>query len=277
MKKYNLYITQKLELKRDGNLLKIDDKKVPISVVKNLFVLSRAKISTSAVNLLLKNSRSIFYFNNRYELTGVLTPPTFKSDYRLRLKQYENSHSLALAKHIVLRKIESMEVYTNRSLQRYKEKLESVTTHNELLGVEGSASTYLFDTFRKKLQEQGISEFKTREYRPVKDRVNGVLSFFYTLYYSYLYGEVIAEGFDPYVGFLHIKRGTHAVFVSDMMEATRVELTQLAYETVVEHYEDGFEGLYLTYEARREALKRFDIFIVGYKNTLLEEIKEKLC
>jgi len=134
-----------------------------------------------------------------------------------------------------------------------------------------------YKKFKEELQDIGIDEFKKREYRPVKDRVNGLLSFLYTLYYSFLHSVVVSEGFDPYIGFLHIKRGRHLAFVSDMMEEARIYLTKLAVEILEEVYPDGFDGLYLDYETRKIVLKKFDNFIETYENTLLKEIKEKLC
>ena len=274
--KQNLYITRDLEIKRDSNVLKIDDKKIPISIVNNLFIIGNAKITDSAKKLLLKNSRSIFYLSNKYELLGILTPPIFNSDYRLRLLQYKNHQNLELAKWIVLKKIEAIEKYTS-SLKRYKDKLKEVNSLNELLGIEGSASVYMYDKFRKNLQDIMIDDFYKREYNPPKDRVNSLLSFLYTLYYSFVYSEIVSYGYDPYIGFLHIKRGRHAVFASDMMEEARVEITFLAVEILKEIYLDGFDNIYLTYEAKKFVLKKFDEFILNYKNTILEELKDRLC
>jgi CRISPR-associated protein Cas1 len=275
--KKNIYITSNQEITRTNNILKIGEKKLPLSVINNLFIIGYAKVSQGAKNLLLKNNRTIFYLNNKYELIGILHPPVFNSDYRVRLLQYENRNNLELAKFIVLKKIEAIEYYTNKSLKRYKEKLDTITNLNEILGVEGNSTIYMYKKFKEELQDIGIDEFKKREYRPVKDRVNGLLSFLYTLYYSFLHSVVVSEGFDPYIGFLHIKRGRHLAFVSDMMEEARIYLTKLAVEILEEVYPDGFDGLYLDYETRKIVLKKFDNFIETYENTLLKEIKEKLC
>jgi len=134
----------------------------------------------------------------------------------------------------------------------------------------------MFAKFKEELEKREIFEFKKRTYRPVEDRINGVLSFLYTLYYSYLYAEVIAEGLDPYVSFLHIKRGTHAALVSDLMEEARVLLTWLLLEFIEEIYEDKFEELYLTPEGRKIVLKEFDAFVQSYENSVLTTIKEML-
>jgi CRISPR-associated protein Cas1 len=274
--KYNVYLTENQELKRTGNVLLIEDKKIPLSIVKNIFIIGGSNLNKSARNLLLKNSKPVYFFDYRYNLLGMLINSHFNSNYKLRLSQYKNINNLEFAKLIVLKKIETIEKYT-LSMNRYKEKIKEVDNANSLLGIEGNASVFMFSKFRQKLEDIGIFEFQKRTYRPVKDKINGLLSFLYSLYYAYLYGEVISEGFDPYIGFFHIKRGKHAVFVSDMMEEARVELTFLAIEILKEIYKDGFDGIYLNYEARKMVLKKFDKFVLNYENTLLKEVKEKLC
>ena len=274
--KRNIYVIRNVEIKRESNVLKIEQQKIPLSIVKNIFVIGNGKLSKSAQNLLLKNGKSIFYLNSRYQLLGILSPTFYSSDYKLRLKQYQRGRDLELSKFIVKRKILAIEELVGRSLQRNIDKLKECKSLNEILGVEGIVSTYMFSKFKEELESNGIFDFKKREYRPVKDRVNGVLSFLYTLYYSYLFSEVVSNGLDPYIGFLHIKRGRHSAFVSDMMEDARVRLTFLAIEILKDVYEDGFDGLYLTNDARRILLNRFDEFIQWYENRLFEDFKELL-
>ena len=274
--KRNIYVTRNVEIKRDGNTLKVGDKKLPLSIVNNVFIIGNAKISRSAQNLILKNSKAIFFLNYKYDLVGILTPPFFKSDYSLRVKQYQKLNDIKLAKFVIEKKIIAIENYVGKSLNRYKEKLKSVNSIDEILGVEGSCSTYMFKKFREDLENIGITEFKKREYRPVKDRVNGVLSFLYSMYYAFLFSEVISLGFDPYAGIVHKKRGKHAVFVSDMMEDARVYLTKLAFLIIKEIYDDGFDGLYLNDEARKYVVKEFDDFILSYENSLLKEFSKVL-
>lgn len=274
--KRNIYVTRDLEIKRDGNTLKVGDKKLPLSIVDNVFIIGKAKITRSAQNLLLKHSKAIFFLNFKYDLVGILVSPFFKSDYRLRVKQYEKLNDIELAKFVIEKKIVAIENYIGKSLNRYKERLSKCTSLDEILGVEGSSSNYMFRKFKEDLEKIGIKEFQKREYRPVRDRVNGVLSFLYSLYYGFLFSEVISCGFDPYAGIVHKKRGKHAVFVSDMMEEARVYLTKLAFLILQEIYKDGFVGLYLNDEARRFVLKEFDEFILSYENSLLKEFKNKI-
>lgn len=271
--KKNIYILNDKELKREYNILKIDDKKIPISVIANVFIFSNAKITRSAKNLLLRNKRSIFYFDKRNELVGILSPSFFNNYVNRRIKQYQNINNLDIAKKIV-------EIKTNTIQKLFDVKFPTknfseISSHQELLGVEGSASAYMFQSFKKQLNKLDIKEFTKREYKPVKDRVNGVLSFLYTLYYSFVYGELVSLGFDPYAGFIHIKKGDHAVLCSDVMEEARVYLTKLAIEILEDIYEYGFDGLYLNKEARKKVILKFDEFLIDYENSILKYLITK--
>jgi len=274
--KRNIYVVRSVELKRDSNTIKIGNQKIPLSIVKSVYIIGNGRVSKAAQNLLLKNGKSIYYLSSRYQLLGVLSPTFYSSDYKMRIRQYKRGRDLELSKFIVDRKIDAIEGFVGRSLGRYKVRLRECKSLNEVFGVEGAVSTLMFNRFKEELEENGIFDFKKREFRPVKDRVNGVLSFLYTLYYAYLFSEVVSCGMDPYIGFLHIKRGRHAAFVSDMMEDARVKLTEIAIDILQEVYEDGFEGLYLNSEARRYVLGVFDDFVQWYENDLFEDFKDLL-
>ena len=266
--KKNLYILSDKELKRDGNILKIDDNKIPISMVANVYLFSNATITKGAQNLLLKNKRSIFYFNKRYELSGILSGSFFNNYVNRRIKQYENMNNLDVAKKIVEIKIKTIEEVFELKLPDVE--FDKIDNYQTLLGFEGVNSSAMFNAFKKELEKINIKEFKKREYKPAKDRINGLLSFLYTLYYSFVYGELVALGFDPYVGMFHRKRGDHAVLCSDVMEEARVHLTKLAVGILEEIYPDGFDGIYLNYEARKKVVSAFDKFLVSYENKILK-------
>ena len=266
--KKNVYLLSDLELRREGNVLTIDGTKIPISMINSVFIFSNAKITRSARNLILRNKRAVFYFNKRYELVGILSNSFLNNYVNRRIKQYENINSLEIAKNIVKIKLDTIEKIFNVDLP--KKDFKDIKSYQELLGVEGISSNLMFQIFKKELESLGIREFKKREYRPVKDRVNGILSFLYTLYYSFIYGELVSFGFDPYAGFLHRKRGQHAVLCSDVMEEARVYLTKLAIEILKDIYPKGFEGIYLDKEGRKFLLSKFDNFVLNYENRILK-------
>ena len=277
----NLFITKKVKIIRESKMLKIEGeklKKIPVNLINGVYLFGNVELTNGARNLLLEYSKDIYIFDTKGEFKGVITNSKLKSNYKYRLLQYQNIDNLDIAKFIVLKKIEEIEKYTKKSLNRYKAKLKEVTSLNEVLGVEGSSSIYLFQKVREKLNSKGI-EFEKREYRPVKDRVNSLLSFVYNLHYGVLHTIILNEGFDVYVGFLHKKRGTHMAFVSDVMEGYRVILTAfvVALLTNEKITKEDFEGIYLSYEGRKKFLRYYlDLLEEMDNKSFLEEIKNML-
>ena len=268
--KKNLFISQKATLSRDVKSLKItlDEKevKIPLGIIEHIFIIgSQINLTNSARNMLLEHNKSIFYYSSSYKMQGVLSNTKLQSNYRNRLLQYEafNQKSLKIAKFIVSKKIESMMgvfklPYLSKSIQKSFE-IEKIT---ELLGVEGYATTQMFKKFKTFLEIKNINDFTKREYHPTKDKVNGILSFTYTLYSNLLYGLVLSEGYDPYIGFLHKKRGTHHAFVSDIIEFDRADLTLFVLKLFTYEYLNNthFEDIFLNKEGRKLFLEHFNNF-----------------
>jgi CRISPR-associated protein Cas1 len=122
--------------------------------------------------------------------------------------------------------------------------------------VEGAATLYLFEKVRKELAGINI-DFPGRHYRPPADEVNSILSLIYTLHYTYIYSMLLGHGLDPYIGFLHLKRGAHAPLVSDMMESQRVALTRFVVSLFLQKkltLEDFTDGYRLKNERIREVI-----------------------
>ncbi|MRJ02047.1 MAG: CRISPR-associated endonuclease Cas1 [Epsilonproteobacteria bacterium] len=272
----DIFLIRESEMSRSGNLLKIGTHKIPISLVNNVFILSGAVISRGARKLLLKHGRAVIYLNSYYQMEGILLPNRFDSNYRKRLNQYLRHGELQLARVIVAHKIDMIEKYVNRSLDHYRERLAQAEGYRSILGVEGGVSNYMFQIYKRELERLDIWEFQRREYYPPPDRINALLSLLYTLYYGALYAQISGEGLDPYIGFLHVKRGRHAAFVSDMMEGARVELTFLSLQILPHIYPDRFEERALDYEGKKMVLSLFSRFMEGHTNHLYNQFKELL-
>jgi len=167
---------------------------------------------------------------------------------------------LIIAQTIVSSKIRSMEKVFQEKLNKFVILSSKTKDIQELMGVEGKATSIMFKKFRQYLEISGINDFKKREYRPTKDKVNGLLSFTYTLYSNLLYSLILSDGYDPYIGFLHSKRGMHAAFVSDMIEFDRARLTLFVLKLFTHEYlvDDDFESIYLTQNGRKKFLVKFN-------------------
>ena len=264
--KQNYFIaTQGAVLRKKDNQILIfkEGKKlgeVPINLIDNLFIFGNIHLSMNVINFLLKHDVDIFISTLGGSLRGIITRFYLKSDYKVRLKQYSasnNTHKKSkITKFIVSAKISQIEKYSGLDLTFLKERLISVSTYNEILGIEGKASALFFEFFKSKLNNK--YGFKERKYYPSSDPVNSVLSLVYTLYHNVLYSVVVSKGFDPYIGFLHRKRGTHSAFVSDIIEYSRPALSMYVLDLFNSGYfkwEDFRKGK--TYSLKESKAKEF--------------------
>lgn len=100
--------------------------------------------------------------------------------------------------------------------------LSSCETTDELMAFEGSAAKIYFGEFDQLiLQQKDEFRFEERSRRPPLDRMNSLLSFFYTLLTNEVTSALETVGLDPYVGFLHADRPGRPSLALDVMEELR--------------------------------------------------------
>jgi CRISPR-associated protein Cas1 len=286
MKEIIFVITQGSKIKRKDNQIVVfsGEEKIgafPINRIKNVFIFGNIEISMPAVNFLLSKDVDIYLLSATGKFKGIISNTKLKSNYNLRLNQYQvfidTQKNLNTAKFFVLNKLQQIEKYTGTDLSYLKNSILNAKRYNEVLGIEGTASAFFFNELKNQIENKNL-RFEKREYRPAKDPVNAVLSFVYSLFYGFLFSFLQAKGFDPYIGYLHKKRGTHAVLVSDFMELFRVELTKFAVVVfnkkflTEEDFKNSSNGVYLKEESLKKFLELFKTnFIEGNKYISLME------
>jgi CRISPR-associated protein Cas1 len=263
--KRNIYITGKAEMKREGNTLRIKTKDesttLPLSIIGNLYIFGKSSLSSGARNFLLHNNIDIYFLSYTGSLNGVLSNTKLRSNYSNRLKQFKafEEKKKTVASLFVERKILDMAAYCTRSMERYLKKITQVDTIDELRGIEGAATLYMFKKVKEELASVDII-FEGRSYHPPKDAVNALLSFVYTLHYNFIYSVILSFGLDPYIGFLHHKRGKHAPLASDIMESQRTSLTQFIIGLFLDGtltLNDFSEGYRLSPDKRKQFIRLY--------------------
>jgi len=265
-KRFLAIFSEGVSVKKRGNRLILEkpDKKISVLVkdISAVLIFGSANFTGNSLNLLLNEGVSVFLFTRFGKLKGIIHDGLLGSNYNNRLEQYElfKCRRLEIAKFFVLKKLEEIEKQFNLNLSGFKENLKQAQTLDEVRGIEGNASKKMFDEVKKMLEKTPF-KFEGRNYYPPKDEINALLSLTYTLIYAMSFGVVLALGFDPYISFLHSKRGTHASFCSDVMEITRPfatkELVQKVKARVFkkEDFEtQGGRGIYLTSEGLNKLL-----------------------
>ncbi|MCL2035182.1 MAG: type I-C CRISPR-associated endonuclease Cas1c [Oscillospiraceae bacterium] len=103
--------------------------------------------------------------------------------------------------------------------------LNKATTLAGLRGIEGESAVRYYSVFNDLiLQNKDSFIFEGRNRRPPLDRVNGLLSFVYTLLSNDVAAALSAVGLDPFVGFLHRDRPGRRSLALDVMEELRAPL-----------------------------------------------------
>lgn len=107
-------------------------------------------------------------------------------------------------------------------LQNSMKSIKTCTDIEQLRGYEGEAASVYFRVFNELiLQQKKEFTFNGRNKRPPLDRVNAMLSFFYTLLTNMTSSALESVGLDPYVGFMHTDRPGRASLALDMIEELR--------------------------------------------------------
>lgn len=104
------------------------------------------------------------------------------------------------------------------AMDSFSKQLDSVTTIDEVMGLEGVSAKYYWSCFRHMLKKPA---FTHREYRPSPDYVNALLN----LGYAFLCNEIttclVTKHFDLEIGFLHSIHYRRNSLALDVMEEFR--------------------------------------------------------
>jgi len=145
----------------------------------------------------------------------------------LRIKQYTNQNGNEIGRKIIINKIENQGHILNVlrdanakvdvvELQKYIDKLETVNGNSyEIMGIEGIASKVYFNRIFKEF------DWKGRQPRVKRDRINLLLDIGYTVLFNYLEAILNIYGFDIYKGNLHKEFYKRKSLVCDIIEPFR--------------------------------------------------------
>jgi len=263
-----LVILSQAQLQFSGGriIVKKENEKIslPLRYVDALILVGSWSMTSTLVNAFLHERVPVFFLSRYGTLKGVLFSDYFPSNYRLRLAQYEafKTKRAEIASFILLEKANEIEKTFLIDLSHYKERIKKTREIEKLLGLEGGMSSEMFNVFKEKLPKN--LNFEKREYRPPKDCVNALLSLYYTFHYCLLLPALLVQGFDPYISFLHSKRGRHAAFCSDMLEPLRPHLTRQVLEAlrsslfIPEDFTKDARGVFLKKETFDKFLNFFE-------------------
>ncbi|MBD2578448.1 type I-D CRISPR-associated endonuclease Cas1 [Oscillatoria sp. FACHB-1406] len=210
---------------------------VPFIKVEGLVVLGRATVSPAAIAELCQRKIPLVYLSNTGKFLGKLEAEPSKNIF-LRSAQWKAAGETPQSIHVVRGFIRGKLKNYQRSLRQAQRdrselnfdsaieqistaiaKLDRVDNINSLRGLEGAGSAAYFRVFDRLIRVEDFT-FKTR-HRPATDAVNALMNFGYTLLRYDLESAIQIVGFDPYLGYLHLKHYGRVGLALDLMEEFR--------------------------------------------------------
>lgn len=276
--------------RKDNNVVVVNENgthKIPIGAIEHIFIFGGGHITTPTLRFATTKGKFVFMLNQFGKTVSVVLPEPLTSDYRTRLAQYnllnDNERKLSVIEFLLKTKAKNVGYIMGLNESKYnksvyiKSLIENVrfNTLQEALGIDGNLNYAMFEFFRNNMLP-GDFRFDARQYHPPKDPVNALLSLTYSIYYSVLIPMAMSFGFDPYLGFFHIKRGKHAAFCSDVIEVSRPWLTLFVFQLL----NDGFfhpmdfivndKGCFIKQKALRAYIKIFSERIIHKDESFLD-------
>lgn len=245
-----LYITSPntyLSLDGETILIKKDDHintRLPLHNLENIVCFNYQGVSPALMGACVEKSIGLCFITPHGRFLARVSGKV-KGNVLLRKKQYQVSESEAastsIASNFLIGKVFNSRKVIERSLRDHalvvntqalqnasaylKQTLNALPECNttaELMAFEGSAAKIYFGVFNELiLQQQDDFHFEERSRRPPLDRMNSMLSFFYTLLTNEAVSALETVGLDPYVGFLHVERPGRPSLALDLMEELR--------------------------------------------------------
>lgn len=258
----NIVIVDKKDtsLKTTTKQLIINTQKIPFTLIDTLIIEGKISLNSADINRLTSNGIAIILLNSKQYLSSIISSPNSKNA-NLKIAQYLATQEpvviartilkLKINAHIMQLKLHKIEL--NKS--RYMQKIDKAESLDELLGIEGSFSKvyfkYFFAMFSKRLHNN------TRTKRLPKDPLNAVMSWLYTIFYHLITVKLLANGFEPNIGYLHRPFRDHNALSSDILEAIRSDINQFIYTLfkneylTVKSFTKKGDAVYLRYEDRK--------------------------
>jgi len=173
----------------------------------------------------------------------------------LRLAQYAAIHQEACRQQLVWRLLAWRRQGQNRILARLgAAPLPALPSHGNPMLAEAELSKRYWQAWANRF---AVAGFSGRQRRPAPDPINALLSLTATLEDQALLPPLLAEGFDPALGFHHSTGYQRASLLLDIKELTRAELEGWVLEAwqsqslQPRHFQQTAQGCRLTREGQQ--------------------------
>ncbi len=221
---------------------------IPLKAVNRMVLNGNIGLSAGARSWALYNDIDVVFLSRRGSYLGQLAGPRSTANARRLLTQAafaeDPERRLPLAREIIRAKMRNrVHVLqrtgwrdsnrtvkaTCRDMRAIMEDINHAATIDEIMGLEGAASTSYFATMSALVPEDVAFDGRSR--RPPRDLANAALSYGYAILLSECTGALLAAGLEPSLGVLHASTDKRPSLSLDLMEEFRpllVDRTVLA-------------------------------------------------
>ena len=222
--------TERIQFRNDNLVLvKEDEVKYQISCYKIfcVFIVGEISITSILIKKALSYGISLVLMNRNFEVYTVIGAET-EGNYLLRLKQYNLSSPLDIAKHVIhnkatnqlcllksIRKKDEQQRQAIDGVESLLSKISKTIDNQELLGYEGNISKIFFQTYFRE------EHWRARLPRTKYDITNTLLDIGYTYLFNFIDAHLRLYGFDTYMGFYHQLFYQRKSLVCDLQEPFR--------------------------------------------------------
>jgi len=283
--KRHYYILNDGRIKRKDNTVYIENEQrkghIPVNDINSIYIFGEVDFNTKALNFLAQNNITVHIFNyygfysssiypREYLLSGFSTVNQVKkyldNQERLRIaKEFIDSASYNILKNIKYynaRRDDAL-AETIAQIEEERERLQSVTEIDELMGTEGRIREKYYSTFNT--ITNGKFKLGKRIKRPPNNPMNTLISFGNSLLYTTVLSEIYHTQLNPTISYLHQpgeRRFSLSLDISEIFKPIIVDrvIFKLVNEKIIDegHFTKELNFCHLNEKGKKVFLKQYD-------------------
>ena len=221
--KQSFYVYNNGDLKRKDNTLQFtnydgEKRDIPIERISDIYVMSEMSFNTKFIDYISQYGIPMHFFNYYNFYMGSYYPRESLLAGQLLVKQVsyytDYEKRLVLARKFIEAAADS--IYRNlryyngrgkdvseylRDVDSLRKQLSSVTTIEELMGIEGNIRRRYYAAWNVIVNQE--IQFEKRVMHPPDNMINSLISFVNTLIYTKVLGEIYHTQLNPTISYLH--------------------------------------------------------------------------
>lgn len=246
--KDSYYIFTSGELKKKNNsitLISNDEikKDIPVERIDDLYIFSEVVYNSKLFVFLSSKNIPVHMFNYYGYYVGTFYPKEMTVSGKLLVKQVEKyinvEDRLIIAKEFIdsasYNILRNLKYYNNRGkdlkyfiaeIETLRNKLEKVSTTEELMGIEGNIRKTYYQSWNTIINTD--INFNKRVKRPPDNMINSLISFLNSIMYTKVLTEIYKTQLNPTISYLHVpstKRFSLSLDISEVFKPILVDRT----------------------------------------------------